>query len=102
MRGPIIPERGAAVLRCYNDEMQFTLRAMFVATAFVAAASAAAKYAVAGNDPYAQFVAILAFPVFVGSAVGTLAGQMWRWIRAGIWADLALIGLIQLQVMMVK
>jgi hypothetical protein len=81
--------------------MQFSLRAMFVATAYVGFASAAAKYAVASTDPHVQFLAIFAFPIFVGCAVGTLAGQMWRWIRAGIWADIALIGLVLIQMMMV-
>jgi hypothetical protein len=81
--------------------MQFSLRAMFIATAFVAAASAAAKYAVVGDAPHVQFVAIFAFPILVGCAIGTLAGQMWRWIRAGIFADVALLGFILLQMMIV-
>ena len=74
---------------------------MFIATAFVAAASAAAKYAVARSERHIQVIAILAFPILIGCAVGTLTGQMWRWIRAGIWANIVLIGLILLQMMMV-
>jgi hypothetical protein len=81
--------------------MRFTLRAMFVATAFVAAASAAAKYAVASGVPQVQMIALFSFPILIGCAVGTLTGQMWRWIRAGIWANIVLIGLIVLQMMMV-
>jgi hypothetical protein len=79
--------------------MQFSLRAMFIATAFVAAASAATKYAM-GHEPYIQLIAVFAVPIFVGAAVGTLAGQLWRWIRAGIWSDIALIGFIPLRMML--
>jgi hypothetical protein len=72
--------------------MRYTLRSMFVATAFVAVASLAAKYGVAGPNVFC----LLAVPVLIGAAVGTLAGRVGLWIRHGIEADAVLIGLVLL------
>jgi hypothetical protein len=71
---------------------QFSLREAFIATALVAVASLAAKYGVAGPD----VLCLLAVPVLIGAAVGTLAGRVGLWIRHGLAADAVLIGLVLL------
>ncbi len=72
--------------------MRWSLASMFVATAFVAIASLAARYGIAGPEP----LCLLAVPVLIGAAVGTLAGRVGLWIRHGIEADAVLIGLVLL------
>jgi hypothetical protein len=63
---------------------------MFIATAFVAVAAWATKLGFAGPEP----LFILAVPILVGAAVGTLAGRVKAWIGYGVQADAVLIGLI--------
>ncbi len=53
--------------------MRWSLASMFVATALVAAAAYTARLGFAGDPPY-----ILAVPVFLGAAVGVLAGNVIR------------------------
>jgi hypothetical protein len=69
--------------------MRWSLARMFAMTALVAVASLAAKYGVAGPNVFC----LLAVPVLVGAAVGTLAGRVGLWIRHGLAADVVLIGL---------
>ena len=69
--------------------MWWSLASMFVATAFAAVASLAAKYGVAGPNVFC----LLAVPVLIGAAVGTLAGRVGLWIWHGLAADVVLIGL---------
>jgi hypothetical protein len=94
-------ERHDRSQHCYNDEMQFTLRAMFIAIAVAAAACAAAKYFVEGDDPYAMFVAIFAIPILLCCTVGTLTGRRSRWFGIGVGIDIGLVGLVLLRLMMV-
>jgi hypothetical protein len=75
----------------YNAKMRWSLARMFAMTALVAVASLAAKYGMAGN-----VFCLLAVPVLIGAAVGTLAGRVGLWIRHGIEADAVLIGLVLL------
>jgi hypothetical protein len=72
--------------------MRWSLASMFVATAFVAGASLAAKYGIAGREP----LCLLAVPILIGVAVGMLAGQVGPWIRYGVQADIVLMGLVLL------
>ena len=75
--------------------MRWSLRSMFVATALVAVAAWAAwaaKYGVVGPNVFC----VLAVPILIGAAVGTLAGRVGLWIRHGIQADAVLIGLVLL------
>ncbi len=53
---------------------------MFIATALVAFASLAAKYGVTGPN----VLCLLAVPVLIGAAVGTLTGGVVLWIRYGV------------------
>ena len=76
-------------------ENQFGLRAAFIATAFVAVASLAAKIGVTRAD----LLCLLAVPVLLGAAVGTLAGNVGRWIRHGVAADIVLMGLVLLDLL---
>ena len=76
-------------------ENQFSLRAAFIATALVAVASLAAKYGVTGPN----VLLLLAVPVLIGAAVGTLAGKVGLWIRYGVQADIVLTGLVVLDLL---
>jgi hypothetical protein len=76
-------------------ENQFSLRAAFIATALVAIASLSAKYGVTGPNVFY----LLAVPVLIGAAVGTLAGNVGLWIRYGVQADIVLTGLVVLDLL---
>ncbi len=58
---------------------QFTLASLFVATAFVALASMAARSFVLG-DPFDRLVAWFTLPIFVCGAIGALRGQLRLWL----------------------
>jgi hypothetical protein len=64
---------------------------MFSMTALAALAASAAKYGVAG---------LLAVPVLLAAAVGTLAGRVGHWLKLGVGIDLAFLGLALLELMM--
>ncbi len=68
---------------------QFSLRAAFIATALVAVAAWAAKYGVTGPD----VLCLLAVPVLIAAAVGTLAGRVGLWLKVGFAIDVAFLGL---------
>ena len=77
---------------------QFSLRAAFIATAFVAVASLAAKYAVAGPER-----ALLARgPVLIGAAIGTLAGRVRTGINVGFAFDIFAMGVALLGLMFLR
>jgi hypothetical protein len=69
--------------------MRWSLRSMFVATALVAVASLAAKNAVVWLAP----ICMLATPIFLCAAVGTLRGNLGLWVRYGVGVDIVLLGL---------
>jgi hypothetical protein len=66
--------------------MQFSLKAAFLATALVALAAWVAKLGFAGfsdGDPR-DVLLMLAIPILLGAAVGTLAGRVGLGIRFGV------------------
>jgi hypothetical protein len=74
--------------------MQFSLKAMFIATALVAVACFAAKLVVVSYSPMDRQIGALAIPVLIGAAVGTLTGRVASWVLCGVAVDLALIVLV--------
>jgi len=78
-------------------EGQFTLRALFIATAFVALACVAVRYIV---SPFAEdaerLAAWLTLPVLLGGAVGSIRGQLRAWLAYGAAIAIAFIALIWL------
>ena len=62
---------------------------MFIATAFVAVAAWAARYGATMPD----VLCLLAVPVLLGAAVGTLAGRFAFWVLCGVGVDIVLMGL---------
>jgi hypothetical protein len=82
--------------RCYNCEMRWSLASMFFATAFVAVASLAARYATTAGDLTGKLFAVAAIPLLLGAAIGTLAGRVGLGIRFGVAVDGGLIVLFSL------
>jgi hypothetical protein len=70
---------------------QFSLRSLFVATAFVAFACAAAVYP---REPIAALLVWLSVPVCLCAAVGVLRGRLREWLGYGIAIDITLMGLV--------
>jgi hypothetical protein len=70
---------------------QFTLKALFGATAFVAAAAALVQFIRTTPVPFIQFEAAFLVPVLLCAAVGTLRGLVWRWVSYGCVFDLGLM-----------
>jgi hypothetical protein len=71
--------------------MRWSLGSMFSVTVLVAVAAWLAKhYVVAGSG----LLYILAIPFFMGLGVGMLTGNVGRWIRYGVAADVVLLGLL--------
>jgi hypothetical protein len=79
----------------YNGGMlakgQFTLRALFVATAFIAAACALVRFIATTNEPAGQFEVALLVPILICGAVGTLRGRVQRWLAYGVMVECALM-----------
>jgi hypothetical protein len=69
---------------------QFPLRALFGATAFVAAAAALVQAIRTTSDPLGQFWCALLVPVLICGAVGTLRGRVRPWLGFGVMFDIGL------------
>ncbi len=59
---------------------QFSLRSLFVATAFLAAACAVVRLGVSGARPDGQGFALLLVPVLLSGAIGALRGRVIEWL----------------------
>jgi hypothetical protein len=75
---------------------QFTLRALFVATAFIALACAAVRFIVSINEPMGQLLAALPIPILICGAVGVLRGRLRFWVSFGIVIDCVVLGFVLL------
>jgi hydrogenase/urease accessory protein HupE len=77
---------------------QFTLRSLFVATAFIAVACASAKYCVSTGDLNQPGPVIAADIIVIGvcGAIGALRGRLWAWLAIGLAIDVffLLMGLL--------
>jgi hypothetical protein len=73
---------------------QFTLRALFVATSFIALACAAVRYILTTDEPTGQLLASLPVPILVCGAVGVICGRLRAWLSVGIFIAFVLIWLV--------
>jgi hypothetical protein len=62
---------------------QFTLKALFVATAFVALACGAIQIMLTSDWQIGKLMAADAVPILFCGAVGTLLGRVWAWLCFG-------------------
>jgi hypothetical protein len=76
---------------------QFSLRSLFIATAFVAFACAAARLFITavGLDLFA----LMAIPILLCGAFGVLRGRLRFWLGYGVAIDVAVMGLILLSLL---
>ena len=80
---------------------QYSLRALFAATALVAVACLAVCYAVAGyGERMGRLFALALAPILLCAAVGALRRRVGAWIKVGVGIDLGFIGLILFRLMM--
>ncbi len=71
---------------------QFTLRSIFVTTAFVALACAAARYIVSPlADPGLRMIAWVGVPIFLCGAFGAIRSRLGVWLCYGVGIDIAVI-----------
>jgi hypothetical protein len=75
---------------------QFTLKALLIATAFVAAAAALVQFIRTTRETERQFEAALLVPILICGAVGTLRGRVRPWIGYGVMFDIGLMLLLAL------
>ena len=73
---------------------QFTLRALFVATAFIAMACAAVRYVVTSDEPTGQLLALLPVPILICEAVGVIFGRVKAGLGLGIAIAFALLWVV--------
>lgn len=75
---------------------QFTLRALLVAVAFVAAACAVVQFSRTTDKPLGLFWVALAMPVTVCGAIGAFRGRAMRWIEFALAVEgaLMLLGIV--------
>jgi hypothetical protein len=84
----------------YNGRMlakgQFTLKSLFVATAFVAVAAALVQFTRATREPEKQFEAALLVPILNCGAIGVVRGRLMAWLSYGVAVDCLLmtVGLV--------
>ena len=78
---------------------QFTLASLFVATAFIALACAATRYAVAGAEPMGKLYALASIPVLLCGAFGAFRGRLRLWLAYGVGIDVAVVGFILLSLL---
>ena len=71
--------------------MRWSLASVFSATALVAVAAWAGKYAVSGGDWMGRNYAILAIPVLLCGAFGSVRGRLGRWLVYGASIDIAVM-----------
>ncbi len=80
----------------YNGRMvgkcQFSLASLFVATAFVALTSMAARNFVLGTDPFDRLVAWFVLPIFVCGVIGALRNQLRAWLSFSAAVVAGLVG----------
>jgi hypothetical protein len=70
-----------------------------VAVALVAYACGVVQYVAIGGEPMLRLAGIFAVPLFLGAAIGTLAGRPWAWVRFSAMFDLAMAVLILIWLM---
>ncbi len=73
--------------------MRWSLASMFVATALVAVAAWVVRYALALPSLLAV-LGLLALPVLLCAAVGTLTGRVGLWLRISVGVDLVVSGVM--------
>jgi hypothetical protein len=73
---------------------QFTLKSLFIATVFFAAACAAARHVTTVNANGSRAIAFASIPVALCGAFGILVGRLGRWLVYGVGISIAIILLI--------
>jgi hypothetical protein len=69
---------------------KFTLKSVFVATAFVAAACGLVRFSVMTDERVWRLLAALTVPILVCGAVSVIRGQFWAWFGYGVFAECVL------------
>src|SRR5262249_52104423 len=76
--------------QCRMPSMRWSLASMFVMTALVAVACAVARSVATDGDVLGWLLAIAATPIFLGAAIGALAGR----VASGIWFGVVVDGVM--------
>jgi hypothetical protein len=73
---------------------QFTLRSLFVATAFIALACAAVRYVVTTAGSTGQVLGALSVPILICGAVGVIYGRVKAGLGIGVAISFALLWVV--------
>jgi hypothetical protein len=79
---------------------QFTLKILFVATAFIALACGSVQYIFSPSaDRLVWLFAWLSVPIFLCGAFGAIRGRLRLWLAYGVGIDVAVVGYILLSLL---